>query len=244
MLLFVEFKLLGVRIDSIPRSELGRIFEEKLSGRKFCQVATVNPEFLVTAKADEKFRKILNHTELNLCDGVGITIVSRWLHGKKIPRIAGVDVARQVCKSCAVSGKSVFFLGGWDVAEAAAAQAKKWYPNLRVAGTADGHPGEINDAVAGAEPDAILVAFGSPAQEQWLAAFGKKIPSLRIGVGVGGTFDFWAGKVKRAPVWMQKIGIEWMWRLIQNPRIRTRRIWRAVGEFPLLALSEKFSAKN
>lgn len=244
MLLFVEFKLLGVRIDSIPRSELGRIFVEKLNGRKFCQVATVNPEFLVAGKSDENFQKILNHTELNLCDGIGIAIVSRWLHGKRIPRITGVDVARQVCKSCAVSGKSIFFLGGWGVAEAAAAQAKKWYPNLHVAGTLDGHPDKLNDVIAAAEPDAILVAFGSPAQEHWLAEFGKKIPSLRVGVGVGGTFDFWAGKVRRAPAWMQKIGIEWMWRLIQNPHVRARRIWRAVGIFPLLALSEKFTAKN
>jgi N-acetylglucosaminyldiphosphoundecaprenol N-acetyl-beta-D-mannosaminyltransferase len=240
----VEFKFLGVRIDSFSSEDLARIFAEKLNGSKFCHIATVNPEFLVTAKTDNEFKKILNHTELNVCDGVGIQILSRLLYGKNIERITGVQVADIVCKICEQEKKSIFFLGGRNVAEKASAQMKKIYPKLRIVGYAEGTPRELLKEVKDTNPDAILVAYGAPAQEKWIATFAKEIPSLRIGIGIGGTFDFWAGKVKRAPNFARKIGIEWLWRLIQEPKTRAKRIWNAVFVFSKLALQERFYDKD
>lgn len=240
----MKFKLLGVRIDSFAKHELARIFAEKLNGSKFCHVATVNPEFLVTVKKDVEFQKILNHAELNICDGVGIQLMSRILYGKKIERITGVDIAALLCKICAQEKKSIFFLGGRSVAEHAAKNMKKRYPNLKIAGYAEGTPGELLPEVIEAKPDAILVAYGAPAQEKWIANYYKEVPSLRIGIGIGGTFDFWAGKLKRAPKMAQNLGVEWLWRLFQEPKTRAKRIWKAVFIFSKLSLQEKFSDKE
>ncbi len=236
----MEFKLLGVRIDSFSSKNLERIFAEKLNGSKFCHVTTVNPEFLVSAKNDSEFLNLLNKAELNICDGVGIQVLSRFLHGKKIERISGVQVAKILCKICAQESKSIFFLGGRNVVQKAAETMRKNYPNLKIAGFAEGNPNELLEEVKIAQPDAILVAYGAPAQEKWIDKYHAEIPSLRIGIGIGGTFDFWAGKVKRAPKFAQRVGIEWLWRLIQEPKTRANRIWRAVFVFPLLALQEKF----
>ncbi len=236
----MEFKFLGVRIDSFSKNDLARIFAEKLNGSKFCHIATVNPEFLVTAKKDSKFKQILNHTELNICDGAGIQIMSKILHRKNIKRITGVEVATLLCKICAQEKKSIFFLGGRNVVEAATLKMKKRYPNLKIAGFAEGAPNELLDEINISKPDAILVAYGAPAQEKWIKQFHKEIPSLRIGIGIGGTFDFWAGKMKRAPKFAQKIGIEWLWRLAQEPKIRAKRIWRAVFVFTNYALQDRF----
>ena len=242
--MYVKFKLLGVRIDSFEKDELARIFAEKLNGSKFCHVATVNPEFLVSAQKDTSFHKILNHTELNICDGIGIQGMSRFLYGEKIARITGVELAELLCKICAQEKKSIFFLGGRNVAENAAKNIKKRYPNLKIAGCAEGNPGELLSEVIEKKPDAILVAYGSPAQEKWITNYHKEVPSLRIGIGIGGTFDFWAGKLKRAPQIAQNFGIEWLWRLFQEPKTRARRIWKAVFVFSKLALQEKCGDKE
>ena len=121
---------------------------------------------------------------------------------------------------------------------------KKRYPNLKIAGFAEGTPRELLEEVKQSKPDAILVAYGAPAQEKWIAQYHTKIPSLRIGIGVGGTFDFWAGKTKRAPQWAQNIGIEWLWRLLQEPRTRMKRIWKAIFVFSYHAIGERFQTKE
>ncbi|MBT3349406.1 WecB/TagA/CpsF family glycosyltransferase [bacterium] len=236
-------KILGVRIDSVARPELEQIFAEMLAGRKFHHIATVNPEFLVEARENENFRKILNHTTLNLCDGAGISILAKFLYGRKIHRITGVEVAEILCKICAQEKKSVFFLGGFGVAKIAAEKMQKKFPDLKIAGTEDGDPTSCSEVLKNAKPDAILVAFGAPAQESWLTKFAAEIPSLRLGGGFGGTFDFWAGKVKRAPKIFQNLGIEWMWRLAQEPRKRAPRIWRAIFKFPIFVLQDRFGEK-
>ncbi len=240
----MEFKLLGVRIDSFAPKNLEQIFAEKLNGSKFCHVTTINPEFLVSANTDFEFKKLLNKAELNVCDGVGIQVLSKWLYRKKIERISGVQVAKILCKICARENKPIFFLGGRNVAQQATETMKKNYPNLKIAGFAEGTPDKLLEEVKNAQPTAILVAYGAPAQEKWITKYHTQIPSLRIGIGIGGTFDFWAGKVKRAPKFVQRIGIEWLWRLIQEPQTRARRIWRAVFVFPVLALTELLGKKK
>ncbi len=231
-----KFKILDVPIDNLSRAEIAKNFATFLHGKSFKQIATVNPEFLVEAQKNSKFREILNKTALNICDGVGIALLSRLFWRKKIIRITGVEVAELLCKICEQERKSIYFLGGFGVAPTAAEKIREKYPQLKIAGFADGDPAKISAELQKAQPDAILVAFGAPKQEYWLAEFAKKIPSLRVGIGVGGTFDFWAGKTKRAPHWLQKIGLEWLWRLILEPKIRGKRIWRAVFVFPYLVI--------
>ena len=258
-----QLKILGVRIDDVTRQQVAENFATALRGtarflrgKSFQHIATVNPEFLVEAEKNPKFRGILNKTALNICDGVGISIISYFLiffsnsfakatedksrvfYQRKVNRITGVEVAEILCRVCAEEGRSVYFLGGFGVAEKAAKKMQEKYPKLKIAGFEDGNPAKISDQLLAAKPDAILVAFGAPKQEFWLDKFPRKIPSLRIGIGIGGTFDFWAGKTKRAPQFIRKIGLEWLWRLILEPKIRGKRIWRAVFVFPYLVMRD------
>ena len=225
--------ILNIDIDQISRKEIDSVLAEKLNGDKLCQIATVNPEFLVEADRNESFAQSLKNADLKICDGIGISLLSRLFLNKKIERIAGVEVAERVCKMCEKTGKSIFFLGGFGVVHKVEQKICSKYPNLKVAGAIDGTVTTF-DAVADAKPDAILVAFGAPQQEIWIQEYGRRIPSLRIAVGVGGTFDFWAGKARRAPEALQRIGLEWLWRLILEPHKRGKRICKAVCVFPYL----------
>jgi N-acetylglucosaminyldiphosphoundecaprenol N-acetyl-beta-D-mannosaminyltransferase len=225
--------ILNTDIDQISRKEIDGVLEQKLNGEELCQIATVNPEFLVEANRNQSFKNALQNANLKICDGIGISLMSRIFLNKKIERISGVEVAERICKTCAKTGKSIFFLGGFGVAKKVEQKMCSKYPELKVAGAMDGTVTTF-DAVREASPDAILVAFGAPAQELWIQEFGRRIPSLKIAVGVGGTFDFWTGKALRAPNVLQKLGLEWFWRLILEPHKRGKRIFNAVCVFPYL----------
>ena len=238
-----KYSLLGISLHSFNRNRLAEIFRSALRRETFRQIATVNPEFLVLAQKSADFSAILKtKTWLNLCDGAGIQLLSWLLYGKHIIRISGVDTALLLCKICEKEKKLVYLLGGFGVAKKSADFLQKKFPTLSIVGAEDGDPTKLSLALKKAKPDAILVAFGAPAQEQWLKKFGTDT-GAKIGIGVGGTFDFWSGKLKRSPRLMQIIGIEWIWRLFQEPS-RWSRIKKAVLVFPWLVLLEKFGRKQ
>ena len=239
-----KYSLLGISLHSFDRNRLVEIFRSALRKETFRQIATVNPEFLVAAQKSADFFTILkNKTWLNLCDGTGIQILLRIFYGKKIERISGVEIALLLCEICEQEQKSVYLLGGFGVAQKSADFLQKKFPKLIIAGTEDGrHPTRLSATLVRAKPAVILVAFGTPIQEYWLQKFGKKT-GARIGVGVGGTFDLWGKKRRRAPKLWQKTGFEWLWRLFQEPS-RWSRIKKAVLVFPWIAFLEKFGRKQ
>ena len=228
-------QILKTPIHNFTRTQL----REKLSHiTSFTHIATVNPEFLVAAQKDKRFLGLLQKT-LNICDGFGIKLLHKLLYGQNITRITGVELAETICEIAAQTSQSVFFLGGQGVAEKASQVMQSKYKNLKIAGFLDGDENSFEE-IQKASPDIILVAFGAPKQEFWIAEKASQIKSIRLAIGVGGTFDFWAGRVHRAPNFMRNIGLEWLWRLLQEPRKRIPRIFRAVIIFPYLALKEKF----
>lgn len=230
-------QILGIRIDQISRDGIRDVIRQKLSQNAFCHIATVNPEFLVETSRNQKFKEVLAHTDLNICDGAGISILGKLFYGEKIDRIPGVELAELILEVAAEMKKSVFLLGGKEVGNIIEQKMCSKYKNLIIAGKTDGDENTLEE-VKKTNPDVILVAFGAPKQEYWLAEKGSQIPSLHLGIGVGGTFDFWAGKAIRAPFVLRKIGLEWLWRLITQPK-RWRRILNAVVVFPWLVLKEK-----
>lgn len=234
-----EFKLLNVRIDQKDRPGVEQCIREMLSGNTLSHIATVNPEFLVEANTNEKFQNILNTTRLNVCDGYGIEMWSKLLYKQEIPRITGVELADTICRIAADMGKSVAFLGGFGVADNAAEVMQSKYPNLKVALYEDGSPDEASQDLKNAKPDVVLVAFGAPKQAYWIRKYAPEVPSIKLAIGVGGTFDFWAKVIPRAPQWMQKVGLEWLWRLILQPS-RWKRIYRAVFVFSWLVVRDYF----
>lgn len=231
--------LLGVKISTANQTEVFETLISFLKGKSFNHVATVNPEFLVEAHKNDRFKKLLNYTDLNVCDGFGITFWTKILYKKNIPRMTGVFLAENLCRIAAENQKSVYFIGGFGVAQTAAEKMKSTFPDLIIAGAEDGSPKEIPQTLVQTKPDIILVAFGAPAQEFWIDKFKLQLTNTKIAVGIGGTFDFWTGKATRAPKIMQKLGLEWFWRLITQPK-RAKRIYNAVVVFSALVLKERF----
>lgn len=239
-------EVLGVRIDEFQREEVLHRAVSFLSDGGQHTIFTPNPEMLVMARKYPWFREILNKGDLNLCDGIGTALVA------KTKRIPGVDFMLDLCHLAEQRGESVYLLGSGEneIVTLVSKKLQVLYPNLIIAGT---HPGPqisllvtrysfptseennriIQDILTKA-PHILLVAFGHGKQEWWISEFLKDLPSVKIAMGVGGAFDMLAGKQKRAPKWLQKIGFEWLWRLIIEPK-RWKRIWTAVIVFPILA---------
>jgi len=159
-------------------------------------------------------------------------------------RVTGADLFRQIVDRSQKKKWKLFLLGASKgVAEKAIKNLSKLYPDAHFSGSFAGSPSEqdeeaICDLINEAKPDLLFVAYGSPEQEFWIYRNLFKLDSVKVAIGVGGTFDFYAGKVKRAPGWMQKMGLEWLWRLFREPK-RFSRIWNATIRFTKLVRKEK-----
>lgn len=232
--------ILGIRIDEYTPDEALSRAKEFLAQNEPKMIFTPNPEMVVHAQKDAYFKEILNKSNLNLCDGKGIELVS----SKKLHRIPGVDFMLSLCELAAKEKKSVYLLGsGQDkVIRQTKENLIKNFPNLQIVGFHRGPTislgGEVDEEenepiledIILMAPDILFVAFGHGKQEKWLYEFLPQLPSVKIGMGVGGAFDFISGSVKRAPKSMQKWGLEWVWRFFRQPS-RFFRIWNATGKF-------------
>ena len=239
----MRIELLGVPIDAVTRDEALSRVSVFLDGGSH-MITTPNPEMLVMATRDERVRDALRAADLAIADGIGLLMMAH-LKGKKIPqRITGVDFMQDIIGLAAAKGKRVFFLGAGDgVARQAADVMKRKHPELIIAGAESGGSLPHIDAGVMARireslPDVLFVAFGHGKQEKWIVDALPNLPAVRVAMGVGGSFDFIAGRVKRAPKVIRMVGLEWLWRLIREPW-RLRRIWTAVVVFPWLVLSGK-----
>ena len=235
-------KILGVRLDQVNFNDALAKIQAFLLVDGLHHIATVNPEFILQASKDEKFKTILNQTDLNVADGFGLQCAA-WFLGKKIgERITGVDLTWEIAKIAAEKKYSIFLLGATEgVAEKASFRLRLLNPELEIAGTYAGAPDEegIIDRINESQADILLVAFGSPKQEKFIFD-NKDQLCTKLAMGVGGTFDYIAGIESYAPVWMRKGGLEWLYRLVTQPK-RWKRIFNAVIIFPLLVLKSRFS---
>ncbi|HUI64930.1 MAG TPA: WecB/TagA/CpsF family glycosyltransferase [Bacteroidota bacterium] len=235
--------ILGVRIHNISLSEtLSALEEMALSGRPH-HVMTVNPEFIMIAQENQEFRDVLSRTALSLPDGIGVLLAARMFGSPLKERVAGVDTVTQFARIAARRNIRVFLLGAAPgVAEAVAHRLQTDNPGLQIAGTYAGSPDpkeeeEICRKIEAAHPHVLLVAYGPPRQDLWIARTAHRL-KIPVAIGVGGTFDFIAGVVTRAPVWMQRAGLEWLFRLAQEPR-RWRRML-TLPRFAVAVLHERY----
>ena len=221
-----SIRVLGVRVDAVDTEETLERIEELLRSGGHHLVATVNPEFVMRARRDPDFHRVLETAGLCLPDGWGVTWAARR-QGQPLPeRVTGVDLIPALAARAADRGWRLFFLGaGPGVAEVAAEQLRMRFPSLIVAGCHSGEAGPLGDEVslgkiAEARPDIVLVAYGAPLQELWIV---RNLERLQAGVGIGveEAFDYLSGKVTRAPAWMRRLGLEWLYRLARQPwRVR------------------------
>ena len=235
--------ILGVRVDDATYYDLMAAVDRFVASGRPHQVVTLNPEMLVTARADPAFRAILARSDLNVADGVGLMLAARILGCPLRQRVTGSDGIYYLARHSAQRGYRVYFLGaGPGVAEATAQRLAAAYPGLSVAGTYGGSPAaqetaEVVGRVRAAHPDLLLVAYGVPAEEKWIARNRDDL-GVPVMIGVGGSFDFVAGVTRRAPPWMRRLGLEWLHRLFREPWRWRRQL--ALPRFLGLVIAQRF----
>ncbi len=240
-------EILGVPINRISAIEVTHtLVAWALSGRTH-HVLTVNPEFVMIAQKNKQFLNVLQNASLRIADGIGILWASRFLGTPITERVTGSDTIPSFAKEASKKGIRFFLLGAAPgIAELAAEALRKDYPGIEIVGTFAGSPreedeDEICTRITSVRPHVLLVAYGAPIQDLWIARTAHKL-NIPVAIGVGGTFDFLAKTAKRAPKWMQRYGIEWLFRLVQEPR-RWRRMLR-LPLFVFAVVQSSMSARN
>lgn len=237
--------ILGVPFDNVTLGETLARLNAMIASRQPHYVVTANVDFLVQAHRDVELRRILIEADLVLCDGTPLVWASRWLGNALPERVAGSDLVPALMEQAAQKGHRVFFLGaGPGIAAAATERLRQQYPNLQVVGHSSppysallemDHAAIVRE-IREARPDILLVSFGCPKQEKWIAMHYRAL-GVPVAIGVGATLDFLAGRVKRAPDWMRRSGTEWIYRLLQEPRRLYRRYANDLTYFlPTLAV--------
>lgn len=213
--------ILGVRVDDVSADDVAALFATWLDGNTQHVVVTPNPEFILLAQRDTEFRDILNAADLALPDGVGLKLAVPSLH-----RTTGADALELLTALCGERGLRIVTLGS-SSADVDAGPVVDELSDAVIANVADRHP------------HVIAVGLGQGKQEKIIARHRSQWPTAKILIGVGGAIDMRAGVQRRAPALLRRIGLEWLWRLVTQPR-RLRRIVNAVIVFPALLLRSKF----
>jgi N-acetylglucosaminyldiphosphoundecaprenol N-acetyl-beta-D-mannosaminyltransferase len=241
-----SLEILGCRLDAIDAGEAVRrilTFAREAAG---AQIVTLGTEMVVHAQNDPHFRAIVNGSALSLCDTVGLLTVARRRGAQLHDRVTGVELVEGLCAGAAAQGLPVYFLGGAEgVAADAAAILEVRFPGLRIAGTRSGYfvaeeTSKIVETIRASGATLLLVAMGSPRQEFWLAEH-LRACGCGVGIGVGGSFDVIGGYVQRAPRLVQRLGLEWLYRLAMEPRRWRRQL--ALPRFVWLIVLEELGLR-
>ncbi len=233
-------KLLGLNVDSFTFEEAIE-YAKTISG----QVVTINPEMINNAVQNPEFAEIINNAELVIPDGIGVQIGLKIL-GYNVRRIAGIEFSRRMVEECAKSEQSVALVGAKpEIVQKAKENLEHEIQGLYVTYAHDGYfrdDDEILNELKIRQPRLVLCALGSPKQEEFILKAKELLPDALF-VGVGGSFDVWSGVVERAPEIYQKLGLEWLYRTVKEPK-RFKRIFPTLPLFVLKVLREKFIPKG
>jgi N-acetylglucosaminyldiphosphoundecaprenol N-acetyl-beta-D-mannosaminyltransferase len=235
-----SIEVLGCRIDDVTMDEAIALCDAFVAAGQRAHVVTPNAEIVTAAQRIDDLRDLINHSALSIPDGAGLLLAGRILGRPLREQVTGTDLSYRLARLARDRGYRLFLLGAADgVAAAAARRLEALYPGLDVAGTFSGRSGPEGDddtraAVSAAAPvHILLVAYGAPRQERWIAR-NQAALGVPLAMGVGGVFDFIAGRVRRAPPWLRRIGLDWAFRLVMQPS-RWRRqlalprfVWRVV----------------
>ncbi len=243
-----RLKLLGLPVDAITYDQWLQRIGGWIALRAGAQhVCTVNPEFIMIAQKDPIFYNILNRAALCVPDGVGLLWASRYVGAPLPERVTGSDGVPLIARYAAERGWSIFFLGAAEgIAERAARILRDRHPKLLVGGSYGGSPAEAEEdeivaMINSSGADILFVAYGAPEQDKWIA---RNLPRLEVAMamGIGGSLDFIAGVLPRAPQWLQARGLEWLYRLLRQPW-RLRRMLR-LPRFVIAVLRQGKPAKK
>ncbi|SHH51158.1 N-acetylglucosaminyldiphosphoundecaprenol N-acetyl-beta-D-mannosaminyltransferase [Caloranaerobacter azorensis DSM 13643] len=242
-------KIMGIRINKVTLDSAVDKVHEFVNNGKTNVIYTPNTEIVMAARKDDELRNLLNEGDLNLPDGIGLVYASKIKKKPLKERVTGYDISIKIIEIANKEGLSLFLLGGRQgVALKACENIKEKYSNVKIAGfhhgyfkgTHTGYEGhreemEVIKKINDAKPDILFVGFGAPRQEKWIHANKDKL-NCKVIIGNGGTLDVLAGNVKRAPEIFQRLGLEWLYRLLKEP-------WRFKRQMvlPLFAILVLFS---
>lgn len=240
--------ILGTRVNIVTCNDVFDFAINTLKSTQKKYITTLNPEILINGYRNEKFRRILNDGDLNIPDGIGLTYMSKvgkllfGFNEEITTRVTGVDLCTKLIDESHTYGYSIFFLGASEESNAgtvAYARTK----NAHIAGSFSGNYDDLSqiDIIRNSHPDLILIAYGSPKQETWIAKNIENLPAKLL-IGIGGSFDFISHSKRRAPKLMMNIGLEWLYRVIQEPK-RIFRILNATVVFPTLYILDSLRTK-
>lgn len=247
-----RIEIVGVPFDNITWDECLAKFDELIAKRSPVYVITPNVDHIVKLHKNPSYRKVYDEAALNLADGVPVMWAAKFLGTPLKDKISGSDLLPVMCKVAAEKGYRLFFMGGRvGAADQAAVEFCQRFPGLQIVGTYcppfgfekdEAENTKIVNIIRDAKPDILFVGLGAPKQENWILRFLHQY-NVPISIGVGASFEFAAKMVKRAPVWMQKAGLEWFWRILMEPKRLWRRYFIEDMQFFPLLFKQKFSKK-
>ena len=215
--------ILGVPVHDVTMAETLQLAARYMRAERLHQIATVNPEFVMKAQEDPAFLQVLQGADLCIPDGIGLLLAGRRYRRPFRERVAGSELVYHLSEEAAERGWRLFLLGAAPgVAEEAASRLGARYPGLQITGVYAGSPDpaendEIVARINASRADLLYVAYGAPRQDKWIARNRENLHTVRVAMGVGGALDFIAGAAVRAPERWQRLGLEWLYRLLREP---------------------------
>ncbi len=246
-----RIKFMNTEIDNLTMNEALDKIEDLISQNRNAYVVTPNVDHIVQLERGGEIAEIYKHADLILCDGKPLIWLSKWYGTPIKEKISGSDLFPRLCERAAKKGYKMFFLGAAEgVAARAAANLEKKYPGLQVVGTYSPSYGfeknidemqKIIEMIRNAAPHILIVGLGAPKQEKFIYR-NREALGVPISLGLGASLDFEAGKVKRAPKWMSDHGLEWIYRIIQDPKRMAKRY--LVNDKAIIALAWKYKKEK
>lgn len=219
--------ILGINICIINKTDFQKLIEKDLLNDLQRVIVAINPEKVMKAIKEKKLFEIINNADYQIADGIGILIASKILKGNISERITGISCLYMLCDIASQYNYRIFLYGGRsEIAKRAKENLELYFNGLNIVGYVDGYSDNntVIDQIQNSNPDIIFVALGSPKQEYWIYENKEKIKA-KLFIGVGGSFDVISGKIRRAPLCIQKMGLEWLYRTLIQPKRIIRHIY-------------------
>ena len=235
-------QVLGAPVDCVDMQQALEVVDQMVNGGSPQTVIAINPEKVIKAQNDPLLHQWLNKAGLLIPDGIGVVVAVRLLIGEKISRVPGAELMPAICEQSLTRGYKLFLLGASrKVNETAVEVLKQRYPGINIVGNRDGYfddsdMPELIDQINASGVEVLFVALGSPRQELWMEKY-LPLTNVKVCQGVGGTFDVLAGNVRRAPLLFRKLNLEWLYRLVSQPKRLLRQT--ALPKFVVKVFKEK-----